>query len=60
MLDIELIRSDPEFVRAALLKRVDDVDLAPILEADALRRKLVTEADSAQAELNRPARRSAS
>ncbi|HEY6789813.1 MAG TPA: serine--tRNA ligase [Trebonia sp.] len=51
MLDIELIRSDPEFVRAALLKRVDDVDLAPILEADALRRKLVTQADSAQAEL---------
>src|SRR5258708_19206843 len=53
MLDIELIRSDPEFVRAALLKRVDDVDLAPILEADALRRKLVTEVDSAQAERNR-------
>jgi seryl-tRNA synthetase len=40
MLDIELIRSDPEFVRTALLKRVDDVDLGPILEADALRRKL--------------------
>jgi seryl-tRNA synthetase len=52
MLDIELIRSDPEFVRAALSKRVDDVDLAPILEADALRRKLVSEADGAQAERN--------
>jgi seryl-tRNA synthetase len=53
MLDIELIRSDPEFVREALLKRVDEVDLAPILEADALRRKLVTQVDSAQAERNR-------
>jgi seryl-tRNA synthetase len=53
MLDIELIRSDPEYVRAALLKRVDDVDLAPILEADALRRKLLTEVESARAERNR-------
>ena len=53
MLDIELIRSDPEYVRAALLKRVDDVDLAPILEADALRRKLVAEVESARAERNR-------
>ena len=53
MLDIELIRSDPEYVRAALLKRTDDVDLDPILEADALRRKLTSEVDSARAERNR-------
>ena len=53
MLDIELIRSDPDYVRAALLKRMDDVDLAPITRADALRRKLVGEAESAQAERNR-------
>jgi seryl-tRNA synthetase len=56
MLDIELIRSDPEFVRAALRKRVDDVDLTPILEADALRRKLTTEVDLARAERNRQAK----
>ena len=56
MLDIELIRSDPGYVREALLKRVDDVDLAPILEADALRRKLVSEADSARAEGKRQAK----
>src|SRR5215472_8229614 len=56
MLDIELIRSDPEFVRAALLKRMDDVDLAPILEADALRRKLVGEVEAARAERNRQAK----
>jgi len=56
MLDIELIRSDPEFVRDALLKRMDDVDLAPILEADALRRSLVGEVESARAERNRQAK----
>jgi seryl-tRNA synthetase len=56
MLDIELIRSDPEYVRAALLKRTDDVDLDPILEADALRRKLTSEVDSARAERNRQAK----
>jgi len=56
MLDIELIRSDPDFVRAALLKRVDDVDLGPILEADALRRKLVSAVETARAARNRRAR----
>jgi len=56
MLDIELIRSDPEYVRAALLKRVDDVDLDPILEADALRRKLTTEVDTARSTRNREAK----
>jgi seryl-tRNA synthetase len=56
MLDIELIRSDPEYVRTALLKRTDDVDLDPILEADALRRKLTTEVDAARAERNRQAK----
>lgn len=56
MLDIELIRSDPEFVRAALLKRVDDVDLGPILEADALRRKLVSAVETARAARNRRAK----
>jgi|SRR5580658_1954076 seryl-tRNA synthetase len=56
MLDIELIRSNPEFVRTALLKRMDDVDLDPILEADALRRKLTTEVDTTRSERNRQAK----
>src|ERR1700735_1206262 len=56
MLDIELIRSDPEFVRAALLKRMDDVDLEPILAADALRRKLASEVDAVRSERNRQAK----
>ena len=56
MLDIELIRSDPQFVRTALLKRVEHVDLDPILEADALRRKLLGEVESARSERNRQAK----
>lgn len=56
MLDIELIRNDPEFVRRALLKRMDQVDLAPVLEADTLRRKLVHEVETARAERNRQAK----
>ena len=56
MLDIELIRSDPEFVRTALLRRMDDVDLGPILAADALRRKLATEVDAVRSERNRQAK----
>jgi seryl-tRNA synthetase len=56
MLDIELIRSDPEFVRTALLKRMDSVDLEPILEADSQRRKLVSEVEAVRAERNRAAK----
>ncbi len=56
MLDIELIRSDPEFVRTALLRRMDDVDLGPILDADALRRKLASEVDAVRSERNRQAK----
>ena len=56
MLDIELIRSDPEFVRTALLRRIDDVDLGPILAADAHRRKLATEVDAVRSERNRQAK----
>ena len=56
MLDIELIRSHPDFVRTALLKRMDEVNLVPILQADALRRKLVAEVESARSERNRQAK----
>src|ERR1700722_13826947 len=56
MLDIELIRSDPEFVRTALLRRMDDVDLGPVLAADARRRKLATEVDAVRSERNRQAK----
>ena len=43
MLDINLIREKPEEVRAALLKRIDDVDFTELLQWDERRRKLIPE-----------------
>ena len=55
MLDLKLIRDDPEGVRAALARRgpgvADAVDR--LLELDARRRELVTEVDSLRAEQKR-------
>jgi seryl-tRNA synthetase len=52
MLDLKLVRSDPERVKAALAKRgpgvADQVDR--LLEADAERRRLVTEVEALRAE----------
>ncbi|HBT82281.1 MAG TPA: serine--tRNA ligase, partial [Desulfuromonas sp.] len=45
MLDINLIRTDAEKVRRALLKRLDSVDLEPVLALDRKRRDLIVEAD---------------
>ena len=46
MLDINLIRTETEKVKQALLKRLDSVDLQPILDLDRKRRDLIVEADS--------------
>ena len=46
MLDINLIRTDAEKVRKALLKRMDSVDLGPIVSLDKRRRELLTESES--------------
>ncbi|PZT72140.1 MULTISPECIES: serine--tRNA ligase [unclassified Streptomyces] len=56
MLDIELIRSDPEAVRAALLTRIDSVDLSPILKADESRRAKASEVEQARSELKKRSR----
>ena len=58
MLDLKLVRDDPEGVKAALAKRgpgvADQVDA--LLEADAVRRRLVTEVDALRAEQKRRGR----
>ena len=53
MLDIKLIRDDPAAVERALAARGAAISLAPVLEADAARRRLVSEADELKAERNR-------
>jgi seryl-tRNA synthetase len=55
MLDIKLIRDDPAGVERALATRGATISLAPVLEADTARRRLVTEAEELKAERNRAA-----
>ena len=53
MLDIKLIRDDPAGVERALATRGATISLAPVLEADTARRRLVTGAEELKAERNR-------
>lgn len=52
MLDINLIRTNPDKVRQALLKRLDAVDLEPVLALDRRRRELIVEADGLKMKKN--------
>jgi seryl-tRNA synthetase len=53
MLDIQLIREHPEEVRASLARRGIDPPIDRILELDAERRSLLTQAETLKAERNR-------
>src|SRR5512132_807154 len=55
MLDLRLVRDDPDRVKAALAKRGPDVaeQVDRLLEADTARRRLVTEVDALRAEQKR-------
>ncbi len=53
MLDINLIRSNPDYVTAALKKREYDVDLTELLSWDARRKELLLENENLKAERNR-------
>jgi seryl-tRNA synthetase len=53
MLDIRLIREDPAAVQRALATRGAAISLAPVLAADAERRRLLTETEELKAERNR-------
>ncbi len=57
MLDIRLIRSQPEEVAKALGRRGEKIDLAPILAADARRRELLHEVESRTAEVRKQSKR---
>jgi len=53
MLDINLIRTKPDWVKQQLLKRVDKVDFTELLKSDEARRKLLQEVENLRAERNR-------
>ena len=53
MLDLNLIRSNPEYVKNALKKREYDVDFTELLSWDARRRELLIENENLKAERNR-------
>ncbi len=53
MLDMNLIRSNPEYVVAALKKREYDVDLTEMLSWDARRKELLVENENLKAERNK-------
>ena len=46
MLDLKFLRTETEFVKKALLKRMDVVDFDAIFELDDRRRSLIAEGDS--------------
>ncbi|MDO4740838.1 MAG: serine--tRNA ligase [Eubacteriales bacterium] len=53
MLDINLIRSNPEYVVEALKKREYDLDLTEFLSWDARRREIIVENETIKAERNK-------
>ena len=53
MLDISLIRKEPEQVRQGLLKRMEQVDLDPFLERDKEYRQLTKEVEDLKARRNK-------
>lgn len=53
MLDIQLLRSEPEKVQHALAKRGYDVDMTEFLERDKERRKLIASGETLKAKRNR-------
>lgn len=52
MLDVKLLRSDIEYVKAALDKRGKGYDLSPFIALDNQRRKLIAEVEGLKAEQN--------
>lgn len=53
MLDINRIRNNPEEVKNALLKRMDDVDFTELLDWDKQRRQLIASNDEKKAKRNK-------
>ena len=53
MIDVKLLRDDPELLREAARKKRMDVDVDALIAIDSKRREVITQADEAKAEQNR-------
>ncbi len=52
MLDIKLLRSEPEKIKTALKNRANDLDIEPAIELDAKRREILAEVEKMKAKQN--------
>lgn len=52
MLDIKILRNEPERIREALKKRNNDLDITPAIELDKSRRLILTEVEKKKAQQN--------
>ncbi len=52
MLDIKILRNEPEKIREALKKRNNDLDITPAIELDKARREILTEVEKKKAQQN--------
>ena len=52
MLDIKILRNEPDRIREALKKRYNDLDISPAIELDRKRRELLTDVETKKARQN--------
>ena len=52
MLDIKILRTEPDRIREALKKRNNDLDIAPAIELDLARREILTQVEKKKAQQN--------
>ena len=52
MLDIKILRNEPEKIKEALKKRNNDLDITPAIELDKQRREILTEVEKKKAQQN--------
>ena len=52
MLDIKILRNEPERIREALKNRNNDLDITPAIELDLARRELLTDVEKKKAQQN--------
>lgn len=52
MLDVKILRNEPDRIREALKKRYNDLDITPAIELDKKRRELLTDVENKKAKQN--------